>query len=191
METDINPRRIFEETRALLDGHFELRSGLHSNQYFQCALVLQYPRQAEVLCRALGARVAAALEGPPAGVIAPALGGIPVGHELGRYFGTKAIFAEKQEGRLVLRRGFAIEPGAAYVVGEDVITRGGRVQETMDIVTGRGGVVAAVAVLVNRSGGAFQPEVPLVSLLEMTPVTWAPTDCPLCRAGVPIDHPGS
>lgn len=184
---------LFRQTDALLAGHFELRSGLHSDQYFQCALVLQHPRLAERLCAALGARIRAALggEGPIDGVIAPALGGIPVGHELGRFFNVRALFAEKQEGRLVLRRSFAIRPGESFLVAEDVITRGGRVQETIDIVTHRGGKVAAIAVLVDRSGGQARFPYPLFSLLEWTPATWTPAECPLCRAGTAAVHPGS
>ncbi|MBN1269792.1 MAG: orotate phosphoribosyltransferase [Kiritimatiellae bacterium] len=185
--------RIFEDTKALLSGHFELRSGLHSNRYFQCALVLQYPQIAEKLCRAVVEKMKAGLgrEVKPDGVIAPALGGIPVGHEVGRALGVKAIFAEKKEGGLVLRRGFKIRPGERYVVAEDVITRGGRVQETIDIVRSSGGVVEAVAVLVDRSGGAAQFDVPVFSLLKFVPDTWEPAACPLCKKGVPIDHPGS
>lgn len=185
--------KIFRQTGALLQGHFELRSGLHSDQYFQCALVLQYPRVAEQLCGALGARLRQALGADFAvdGVIAPALGGIPVGHELGRALGVKAIFAEKQEGKLVLRRAFTIQPGERFVVAEDVVTRGGRVQETMDIVTGRGGKVAAIAVLVNRSGGAASFAAPLFNLVEMAPTTWTPEACPLCKQGSKAVHPGS
>jgi orotate phosphoribosyltransferase len=126
-----------------------------------------------------------------AGVIAPALGGIPVGHEVGRALGVKSIFAEKKDGGLILRRGFKIEPGEAYVVAEDVITRGGRVQQTIDIVEEHGGTVAAIVVLVNRSGGKASFDYPVTSLVEMTPTVWEPDACPLCADGQPIDHPGS
>jgi orotate phosphoribosyltransferase len=183
---------IFRETRALLSGHFELRSGLHSNEFFQCAHVLKYPHHAEALCRGAVEKMRAAL--PDArvdGVISPALGGIPVGHEVGRALGTKHIFAEKQNDKLVLRRGFVIEPGEQYVVAEDVVTRGGRVQETIDIVEARGGVVTAVVVLVDRSGGKAAFNAPLFSLIEMEPQVWAPQECPLCRDQVEVEHPGS
>lgn len=183
---------LFTTTGALHQGHFELRSGLHSDQYFQCALVLQYPRIAEQLCRALVERGRPVWEGRAIdGVISPALGGIPVGHEIARMLDTKAIFAEKADNRLVLRRGFRIEPGQKFVIAEDVITRGGRVQELIDIVTGRGGEVAAILIVVNRSGGTVAFDYPVVSLIEMTPTVWSPDDCPLCRQGVAIDHPGS
>ncbi len=185
--------KIFRDTGALLGGHFELRSGLHSDQYFQCALVLQHPRLAGQLCSALADRLRDELGEAfrPDGIISPALGGIPVGHELGRAFNVRAIFAEKQEGRLVLRRAFEVKPGERFIVGEDVVTRGGRVREVMDIVTSRGGIVEAVAVLVDRSAGQFACERPLVSLLQLAPTTWPPAECPLCGQGVPVHHPGS
>lgn len=185
--------KVFRETNALLSGHFELRSGLHSDQFFQCALVLQYPRIAEKLCRAVVDKLYAE-KGHTLkvdGVISPALGGIPVGHELGRALGVKAIFAEKQDGKLVLRRAFEVKPGERYVVAEDVITRGGRVQETIDIVTSRGGIVEAICVLVDRSGGRAQFPYPVFSLLQWEPQTWDPVACPLCKQGSKAVHPGS
>jgi orotate phosphoribosyltransferase len=182
----------FERTGALLTGHFELRSGLHSDRYFQCANVLRYPAEAERLCAALAAKLRVALgDGLRAdGVIAPALGGILVGHELARALGVFSIFAEKDGKALVLRR-FDIRPGQRYVVAEDVVTRGGRVQETVDIVKARGGVPVAVAVLVDRSGGTARFECPMVNLVEMAPVTWDPGQCPMCARKVPFVHPGS
>jgi orotate phosphoribosyltransferase len=187
-----NLLKKFEETRALLTGHFELRSGLHSNQFFQCALLLQYPRIAGEVCEALVEKIKAELgELEIDTVIAPALGGISVGHEVGRALGVRFIFAEKNaEGALMMRR-FKIAPGERFLVAEDVITRGGRVQETVDIVQAHGGVVQAIGVLVNRSGGKAQFDAPLVSLLEMEPVTWEPAACPLCKDGLPLVHPGS
>ena len=183
---------LFRQTGALVEGHFELRSGLHSDRFFQCARVLQEPRHAERLCRALVQRFREAE--PQArvdGVISPALGGLPVGHEVARALGTHHIFAEKQKGRLVLRRGFRIEPGEHYVVAEDVVTRGGRVSETIDIVTSRGGVVSAVLVLVDRSRGSCAFSQPLFSLVELAPQVWEPADCPLCAGKHPLEHPGS
>lgn len=184
--------RVFRESGALLHGHFELRSGLHSNEYFQCALLLRSPALAERLCAALAARIRQSL-GPLAldGVIAPAMGGIIVGYEIARAFGTLSLFAEKQDGRLTLRRGFKIPPGSRFLVAEDVVTRGGRVQETIDIVRAAGGQVAAVAVLVDRSGGKARFDCPAFSLLAMEPVTYEPAQCPLCRSGTPVNHPGS
>jgi orotate phosphoribosyltransferase len=185
--------KAFEDTQALLHGHFELRSGLHSDQYFQCALLLQYPSVAEKLCAAVVAKMRAQFGAgfKVDGVISPALGGIPVGHELGRALGVRAIFAEKEQGKLVLRRAFQVKPGERFVIGEDVITRGGRVQEVVDIVTARGGIVAAIGVLVDRSGGTAKFEAPVVSLVQMTPTTWQPVECPLCKQGSKAVHPGS
>ena len=183
---------LLKKTRALLQGHFELRSGLHSDRFFQCANLLQHPRLAGTLCAALVDK-ARAVDGRVLavdGVIAPALGGILVGHEIARVLDVKSIFAEKEEGKLVLRR-FSIRPGERYLVAEDVITRGGRVQETIDIVTGAGGLVTAGLLLVDRSGGKARFDYPTFSLLEMEPTTWAPSDCPLCREGQTMVHPGS
>jgi orotate phosphoribosyltransferase len=193
-------QEILIEAGALLEGHFELRSGLHSNRFFQCANVLRYPQMATQLCDALVDKMARTL-GDDAlnvdGVIAPALGGIVVGHEVARALAARtgrrdlrSIFAEKEEGRLVLRR-FTINPGERYVVAEDVVTRGGRVQETVDIVTGAGAEVAAIGLLVNRSGGKASFDVPMVSLLEIEPITWKPEHCPLCEEGKALVHPGS
>ncbi len=178
----------FTASQALRTGHFELRSGLHSDQFFQCALVLQYPELTTRLCQQLIGK-AGTLQ--PDVVIAPALGGVTVGYEVGRQYGVRSIFAEKQEGRLVLRRGFEIKPGERVVIAEDVITRGGRVQEVVDIVTARGGTIVGILVLVDRSGGAARFGHPLFSLLQITPQTWPPDECPLCRQGVPLEHPGS
>jgi orotate phosphoribosyltransferase len=125
------------------------------------------------------------------GVIAPAMGGLFVGHEVAKTLGVVSIFAEKHEGALVLRRGFEVPKGAAFVVAEDVITRGGRVQETIDIIEGRGGKVVAVTVLVDRSGGKARFVPPTVSLLQMEPVTFDPKTCPLCAQKVMLEHPGS
>jgi orotate phosphoribosyltransferase len=184
--------KLFEETQALLNGHFELRSKLHSNRFFQCALLLQYPRIAAQVCEALVEKMKAVL-GPLEvdTVISPALGGIAVGHEVARALGVRFIFAEKNEEKALVMRRFKIEKGERFLVAEDVITRGGRVQETVDIVTQHGGVVQAIGVLVNRSGGKAQFDYPTVSLLDIEPVTWLPAECPLCKEKLPLVHPGS
>ncbi len=184
---DTEVLQIFRETQALLEGHFLLRSGLHSRQYFQCALVLQYPRYAEQLCAALAAKL------PKAdAVISPAMGGLFVGHEVGRALGLKHIFAEKNAaGKLELRRNFVVGPGERFLVVEDVVTRGGRVQETMEIVRQRGGNVVAVGMLVDRSGGQVGFGVPLRSLLQLNIETFEPATCPMCREGKPVVKPGS
>lgn len=182
---------VLSETGALLHGHFELRSKLHSPEFFQCANLLRYPRKAGELCAALAAKIPAGTAAAAATVVSPALGGILVGHEVARALDKKCIFAEKQDGALVMRR-FAVEPGEPCIVAEDVVTRGGRVQETIDIVERLGGRVLAVVTLVDRSGGrASFGAVPHFSLLKMEPVVWEPADCPLCAAGSKPVHPGS
>ena len=183
--------KLFEETGALLSGHFELRSGLHSNRFFQCAHLLEQPRTAAQLCAALVEKMKAELQALEVDtVIAPAMGGITIGHEVARSLGVRFIFVEKEDNVLQLRR-FKIGKGERFVIAEDVVTRGGRVQETIDIVEENGGVVAAIGILVNRSGGKAKFDAPLVSLLDIEPVTYDPTDCPLCREGLELVHPGS
>ena len=140
---------LFRKTGALLDGHFVLRSGLHSRQYFQCALLLQHTDIAARVCAQLADKLRAF---DCDAVISPALGGIIVGQEVGRSLGKRHIFVEKEAGGLALRRGFKIDKGEKFIVAEDVVTRGGRVQETIDIVRAHGGIVSAVGVIVDRSG---------------------------------------
>ncbi|MBO7654726.1 MAG: orotate phosphoribosyltransferase [Kiritimatiellae bacterium] len=183
--------KVLEETGALLTGHFQLRSGLHGNRFFQCANVLRYPRIAGRLCEELVRQMRAQCDiGRVDGVISPALGGILVGHEVARALDAPCIFAEKQDGQLVMRR-FTIKPGERYVVAEDVITRGGRVQETIDIVKAAGADVAAVLVLVDRSAGLATFDYPTFSLLRLAPEVWEPDACPMCAKGEPFVHPGS
>jgi orotate phosphoribosyltransferase len=180
---------LFRKTGALLDGHFVLRSGLHSRQFFQCALLLQYTDVAAEVC----GRLAEKLEQVECdSVISPALGGIVVGQELGRSLGKRHIFAEKDAGGLVLRRGFQIAPDERFIVAEDVVTRGGRVQETIDIVRQHGGAVAAVAVIVDRSGGQ-RPDYgcPFVSLIEMDVETFEADKLPPDLSATPALKPGS
>ena len=181
----------FRASEALLEGHFLLSSGRHSGHYLQCARVLMNPSRAARLASALATRIPQGLRESLTKVVSPAMGGVIIGHEMGRALGVRHIFAEKQDNKLVLRRGFKIEPGQHFVVGEDVMTRGGRIQETIDIVRGRGGVVDAVAVLVDRSGGKAKFDVPVYSLIQMEPVTWQPAECPLCKQGMAVEHPGS
>ena len=180
---------LFEKTGALMEGHFLLRSGLHSRQFFQCALLLQHPDIAEQVCRALAEKLAG-IECD--GVISPALGGIVVGHEVARQLGKRHIFAEKSDDGLVLRRGFKITPGESYIVAEDVVTRGGRVQQTVDVVKAYGAQVAAVAVIVDRSGGR-RPDFgcPFHSLLELEIETFPPDNIPLDLVQIPAVKPGS
>ena len=179
----------FERTGALLRGHFLLRSGLHSDQYFQAALVLQHTLIAAKLCAALAESWKnAAIET----VISPAVGGIIVGQEVGRALGVKAVFSEKDDdSNLVLRRGFSFHPGERVLVAEDVVTKGGRVQQTIDLVRAHGGEPVGVAVLVDRSAGDVDFGIPMVSLLKLDLPTYDPADCPLCKQHLPIDKPGS
>jgi len=178
----------FRESNALLEGHFVLRSGLHSRQYFQCALILEQTKLAERLCGELVQKV----EGLKFDrVISPALGGLFVGQEVARQMGKRHIFAEKENGKLVLRRGFRIERGEKFLVCEDVITRGGRVLETIDIVEAAGAEVAGVAMLVDRSTSRVDFECPTFSLIKL-PIEAFPADqLPPDLAALPAVKPGS
>ena len=180
---------LFRKTGALLDGHFVLRSGLHSRQYFQCALLLQDTEIATKVCEWLAEKLR---KFDCDTVISPALGGIIVGQEIGCSLNRRHIFAEKEEGKLVLRRGFQISPKEKFIVVEDVVTRGGRVQETIDIVRSHGGIVTAVGVIVDRSGEA-KPNFgcPFVSLIEMDVETFAADNLPPDLAKIPAVKPGS
>jgi len=180
---------LFRKTGALLDGHFILRSGLHSREYFQCALLLQYTEVAAKVCGWLADK----LRGFNCeAVISPALGGIIVGQEIGRSLGKRHIFAEKEEGKLVLRRGFQILSNETFVVVEDVVTRGGRVHETIDIVHAHGATVSAVGVIVDRRGAA-KPDFscPFMSLIEMNVETFDADNLPPDLARIPAVKPGS
>ena len=193
----------FKDTGALLEGHFELRSKLHSDRYFQCANVLRYPRIAARLCDQLVQDLKSKVDlGKIDGVISPAVGGILVGHEVARALDTKCVFAEKVQGEgldatgkpntiLAMRR-FTLKPGERYVVAEDVVTKGGRVQETIDLVKAAGCEVAAVVLLVDRSAGKVSfDSIPMVSLMQLSPTTWTAAECPMCKAGGHPVHPGS
>jgi orotate phosphoribosyltransferase len=180
---------IFKETGALRQGHFVLTSGKHSAQYMQCAQVLQYPRLAATLGEALASRFAGV---EVETVVGPAMGGIIVAHEVGRALGVKALFAERQDGKMTLRRGFALKPGEKVLVVEDVITTGGSVQEVIAMVKAHGAMPVGVGVLVDRSGGqADFAGLPLYSLLSMQIAAFTPEECPLCAQGVPWEKPGS
>ena len=180
---------LFRKTGALLDGHFVLRSGLHSRQYFQCAILLSHTDIAARVCGMLAENVR---RFECDSVISPALGGIIVGQEVGRALGKRHIFVEKDEGKLVLRREFNIDNGEKFVVVEDVVTRGGRVQETINIIRARGGVVSAVGVIVDRSGDK-KPDFgcPFVSLVEMKVENFEADKLPPDLAKIPAVKPGS
>ncbi len=182
--------QVFNESGALLQGHFKLTSGLHSGRYLQCALVLQHPRHAAELGTELALRMKE-LAGAPSLVIAPALGGILVAHEVARALGVRSMFAERQEGVLRLRRGFEIESEERCFVVEDVVTTGGSTRETMEVVTRAGGKVIAAGALIDRSGGRADLGVPRVALAVLDVPTFPPETCPLCKTGSQAVKPGS
>lgn len=180
--------RLFEEKDALLTGHFRLSSGLHSEKYLQCALVLQHPDAA--------GRIGAAMAGlfadeKPDCVVGPAIGGIVVAQEVGRALGVRAMFSEREGDRMTLRRGFSIEKGERVLVVEDVITTGGSVQEAVDALVGLGANVVGVGVIIDRSGGRASFSVPFKSLAKLEVDAFTEDECPLCRRGEPVYKPGS
>ncbi len=188
MLTSKEVESIFQKTGAMLLGHFKLTSGRHSDRYFQCARVLQYPEHTEKLCRELAARFAG--ENVSA-VIGPATGGVIVSYETARALGVRGIFTERENGEMSLRRGFSIEPGERVLVVEDVITTGGSVLEVIDVVRRLGGIVVGAGLLVDRSGGKVDLGVRKEALLVTEAISYDPAQCPLCREGTPAVKPGS
>jgi orotate phosphoribosyltransferase len=182
--------QLFKESAALLEGHFLLSSGLHSDRYLQCALVLQQPQKAERLGNDLAKRLLTQGD-PPDFVIAPAIGGILVAHEVARALGVRGLFAERRDGTLTLRRGFQIQPGERCYVVEDVVTTGGSTKETIDVVLRAGGTVVAAGSLIDRTGGQVDLGVPRVALAVLDIPTYAPEECPLCKTGSQAIKPGS
>ena len=181
---------LYRRSGALLDGHFRLTSGLHSSGYLQCALVLQHPAHAETLGRALGDAVRALA---PTVVLSPALGGIVIGHEVARALGVRAVFAERQDGVLTLRRGFTLSETDRVLVVEDVVTTGGSTRETIQVALAAGAHVVGAASIVDRSGqpGGSAVGVPFTSLLPIELPVYEPEACPLCAKGLPVVKPGS
>jgi orotate phosphoribosyltransferase len=180
--------QLFRQSGALLEGHFRLTSGLHSSGYLQCALVLQDPARAGLL----GAAVADLMRSLRITVVlSPALGGIVIGHEVGRALGVRAIFAERQDGRLQLRRGFTLDASDRVLVVEDVVTTGGSTRETLDVAHAAGAATVGAAAIVDRSGTATNLGVPFHALLQITMPTYQPDACPLCAKGLPVVKPGS
>lgn len=179
---------LFRQTGALLEGHFILRSGRHSRQFFQCALALQ----AMPIVERFGAALAQKIRSFNATtVIAPAMGGLVIGQEVARQLGLRFLFAEKEEGRLVLRRGFKLAPDEPVVIVEDVVTQGGRVRETIDIVRQMGGLLVGVGMLVDRSDGTLNFNVPTASLIRLQVETFSPDALPPDLCGLPAVKPGS
>jgi orotate phosphoribosyltransferase len=179
---------LFRRAGALLEGHFRLSSGLHSNGYLQSALVLQHPKDAGALGAGLAGRVAA---WRPDVVLSPALGGVIIGHEVGRALTVRALFAERFEGKLTLRRGFSLSRGERVLIVEDVVTTGGSTRETIEVATSTGAEVVGAAALIDRSSGTAQLGVPLEALARLSLPTYEASACPLCAKGVPVTKPGS
>jgi orotate phosphoribosyltransferase len=184
--------RVFEEKAALLKGHFLLSSGLHSPRYLQCARVLMDPALASRLCADLARRLERHTGGVrPGAVVAPALGGVLVAHEVARALGCRGLFTEREDGAMTLRRGFTLDEGEPVIVVEDVITTGGSTREVLDAVRARGARVLAVGSLVDRSGGAVDLGLPRESLLRLEVEAWPAESCPLCARGSKPEKPGS
>ncbi|MBI4467275.1 MAG: orotate phosphoribosyltransferase [Acidobacteria bacterium] len=186
--TPAEVEKLLESTGAIRRGHFQLSSGLHSPIYVQCALLFQHPVQTSRLADALAQLFA---ETPVDVVAAPALGGIVLGYELARQLGARAVFVERDsKGRMALRR-FPLKSGERVLVAEDVLTTGGSTSETLAVIRRAGGTVVGVAAVLDRSGGVLKLDVPLRTLLAQKLETFAAADCPLCRAGQPVEKPGS
>lgn len=190
MDRDRRVLDLIERDGALLEGHFVLTSGLHSSRYLQCALLLQNPEHAEIIGRMLAedlnrAGIHCDL------VISPALGGIIIGHEVARALGVRAIFAERSEGAMQLRRGFSLAPGERAVVVEDVVTTGGSTLEVIELVRQKGGRPQAAACIVDRSRPGVRFDLPYFYLLRMELPFYEPANCPLCLKGAPLSKPGS
>jgi orotate phosphoribosyltransferase len=179
---------LFGRSGALLEGHFKLSSGLHSGGYLQSALVLQNSADAAALGAALGAWSAPLR---PDIVLSPALGGVIIGHEVGRALRVRAIFAERAGGTLTLRRGFSLVPSERVLVVEDVVTTGGSTRETIDVAGAAGAQVVGAVAIIDRSGGAADLSVPFHALAHVSLPTYDPSTCPLCAQGLPLTKPGS
>jgi len=179
---------LMKELGALKQGHFQLSSGRHSDAYFQCAQILQFPD----LALEVGKRIADRVDADNIDVVvSPALGAVLLGHEVARALGRRFVFTERKEGVMTMRRGFALEKGEKVLIVEDVVTRGTSTREVADIVTAAGGVVTEVASLIDRTDETVTLPAPMTSLAKVEVVTWAPEECPLCADGVEVDQPGS
>jgi len=188
MKDNSTALNIFLEAQALLKGHFQLTSGLHSDTYMEKCLVLQYPQLTNQLCAMLANRF---INDNVDVVLGPAVGAIIIAHGVAQHLNTRSIFSERENGKMVLRRGFHINPGERVLVVEDVITTGGSVLEVLDLVKQCGGELVGLGYLVDRSNGAFDPGVRAEYLLNLEAPTWAANECPLCEAGVSLQSRGS
>lgn len=191
MMTEQEVKQLLIDTKAILEGHFLLTSGLHSPMYVEKFNVLQHPTYTETLCKELARRFAGQNVEL---VIGPMTGGILLAHEVGKALGTRAIFTEREKGVMTLRRGFRIEPGTRVLIVEDIVTTGGSVREVVDVVNQSGGYIVGVGLLVDRSGGTADFGIPndkVEALLHLTVPTYHPEDCPLCKEGKPMTERGS
>ena len=179
---------LFRMSGALLEGHFRLSSGLHSNRYLQSALVLQFPEHAAALGRAIAERTAHL---QPTVVLSPALGGIVIGHETARALGVRAIFAERQDGTLTLRRGFRLASSDRVLIVEDVITTGGSTLETAAVARGSDAHVLGAASIIDRGSDPARLQMPLYALVQLVVPAYEAESCPLCAEAVPVTKPGS
>jgi orotate phosphoribosyltransferase len=187
-----NVLSLFEKTGAYLKGHFRLTSGLHSPEYLQCAMVLRYPQYAEVLGRLLAARLKDLADGIAIDlVVSPAMGGVIIGHEVGRVLEVPAIFTERENGVMTFRRGFSVAPGTTAVVVEDVVTTGGSTREVIAVLRNAGAHVVAAGSIIDRSGGTVDVGVPRAALATLKVTAWPQEECPLCAQGNPVVKPGS
>ena len=179
---------LMHELGALHDGHFLLSSGLHSDRYFQCARILQFPD----LARELGAALADFFPDAPCDlVVSPALGGILVGHEVARALGRRFIFTERKDGEMMIRRGFELEDGEKVIIAEDVVTRGTSLLEVIKVVEEAGGIVTGLTSIIDRTSGEVELPLPLKSLAKVKVETWSADECPLCKQGIELVKPGS
>lgn len=178
----------FRKTGALLEGHFQLSSGLHSTVYLQCALVLQFPENAE----AFGKAIAEKFQGQGIQLVAsPAIGGIVIGHEVARALGARFVWTEREEGQMTLRRGFTVAAGEKTLVVEDVVTTGGSTRDTIEALTKAGANVIAAASIIDRSAGSADVGVPLTALASLKVLSVGPVACDACKLGEPVAKPGS
>lgn len=187
--TEAEVKALFVKTGAILEGHFLLTSGLHSPMYVEKFQVLQHPEYTEQLCKALAEKYADQQIGV---VVGPVTGGILLAHEVGKALGTRAIFTERENGEMTLRRGFKIAEGERVLIVEDIVTTGGSIKEVIEVVKKQGGIPVGIGMLVDRSGGkASFDEVPYQALLRLEVTTYQPDDCPLCKAGQSMTKRGS
>lgn len=187
--TEAEVKELFVKTGAILEGHFLLTSGLHSPMYVEKFQVLQHPEYTEQLCKALAEKYA---DQQIEVVVGPVTGGVLLAHEVGKALGTRAIFTERENGQMTLRRGFKIAEGERVLIVEDIVTTGGSIKEVVEVVKKQGGIPVGIGMLVDRSNGkASFDEVPYQALLNLEVTTYQPENCPLCKAGQPMTKRGS